>query len=341
MNYRLPLRSLIRLNIVISLLFPTLLIIILMAVHYEGQDILYRFFQCLLFTNLVGFGNISLFVWTLNMPKEANRYSRWASYIFSYTWAILAWLIVIYLYSFITGNHWEGERGETMAYLLAILAILLFNTIILLIQNLIIYQYRHAQNEIEKIQLKANISDSNNLLLRQQIQPHFLFNALTTVKSLYKQDAKLGEEYLINLSHFLRASVSNPREHLALIKDEIAFCLNYLKMQKIRFGSAIEYQISLSDSILHSGYLPYFSLQPLIENALKHNELTEEKPITIGIYEEEHCIVVCNNLQESQHKEASAGNGLYNLKERYRLLGKEDVKIIVDSTFFKVYLKIL
>ncbi|WP_229707364.1 sensor histidine kinase [Sphingobacterium alkalisoli] len=280
--------------------------------------------------------------WNSKIRAKKKKSPKFSFYVYSYIGAILAWFLVISLYSVILGSEWEGKGGALeAAYLLAILAISFFNTIILLIQYLFIFQYRNAKNEIEKLQLKANVSDTTNLLLRQQIQPHFLFNALTTVKSLYKQDSKLGEQYLVHLANFLRVSVSDPKEHKALVKDEISFCLNYLKMQKIRFGSAIEYDIQLNDTISSKGYLPYFSLQPLIENALKHNELTEEKPIKINIYEENGFVVICNNLQENTHKEESAGNGLFNLRERYQLLGEDEIRITSDESFFKVYLKIL
>jgi LytS/YehU family sensor histidine kinase len=312
-----------------------------LALNYDGKDIVYRFFQSLIFTNLVCFGNMWLFIWTINVRKKSKKLPKLSLYLCSYVWVILVWFLAVSTYTIVTGNDWEGDKGTASAYLLAVLAIFLFNTVILIFQNLIIFQYRNAQNEIEKLQLKANVSDTTNLLLRQQIQPHFLFNALTTVKSLYKQDGKLGEEYLVHLSNFLRVSVSNPKEHTALVKDEIAFCLNYLKMQKIRFGNAVEYDIVLSETVLNKGYLPYFSLQPLIENVLKHNTLTEEWPIMIRIYEENGFVVVRNNLQENPHKEASAGNGLYNLRERYRLLGEEEIRITSDAIFFKVYLKIL
>lgn len=328
-------------NIVISFLFSALLTIFLLAVHYDHADIIYRFLQAFVFNNLVSFGNMWLYNWIFNAQTKERKLPKFSLYLCSYLWAILVWFFVVSFYSIATGKSWEGEKGTLGAYFLAILTIFCFNTVILIIQNLLIFQYRHAQSEIEKFQLKANVSNTTNLLLRQQIQPHFLFNALTTVKSLYKQDEKLGEQYLVHLANFLRVSVSNPKDHIALVKNEIAFCLNYLKMQKIRFSDAVEYDIHISKDTLDKGYIPYFSLQPLIENALKHNALTEEKPIKIWIYEENGFIVVRNNLQENLHKEESAGNGLYNLRERYRLLGEEEIRITSENAFFTVYLKIL
>lgn len=332
-------------NLVVSILISALMTIFLLARNYDGTDTVYRIFQSLIFTNLVSFGNMFLlFTWNLKFRKKERKLPTLSLYLYSYVWAMGVWFLVVTLYSAATGKEWEGEQveeGTVIAYLLAIVAVFSINTIILIIQYLFIFQYRNAQNEIEKLQLKANVSETMNLLLRQQIQPHFLFNALNTAKSLYKQDTKLGEEYLIHLSNFLRVSVSNPKEHLALVRSEIDFCLIYLRMQKIRFGTAVEYDIQLSDPVLNNGNIPYFSLQPLIENVLKHNELTEERPVHIRIYEENGFIAVRNNLQVNPNPEGSTGNGLYNLRERYRLLGESDIRISSDDSFFTVYLKIL
>ncbi|MGF7025031.1 sensor histidine kinase [Sphingobacterium sp. HSC-15S19] len=336
-----PLRSFVRLNIIIGFLFSALVGISLFNLNYCYIEIIYRFLQSLIFTNLVGIGNMFLFAWMSNSQKRNKKFPKYRIYLYSYTGVVITWFLIVCFYSLITGAVWEGEDGTIKPYILAVLSLSLFNTIILIVHWLIIFQYRHAHHEIEKLQLKANISDTKNLLLRQQIQPHFLFNALNTVKSLYKHDSKLGEEYLVHLANFLRVSVSNPKEHIASVNQELSFCLNYLKMQKIRFGSSIEYNIQLNEDVLQNGYIPYFSIQPLIENVLKHNELTEEKPIKIWIYEQHGFIVVRNNLQENPHKEPSAGNGLYNLKERYRLLGEDKIRITSDHTFFTVYLKIL
>lgn len=342
MPQQLPIKGLIRLNIIVSLLFSALLTMFLLALNYERDDVIYRFCQSFIFTNMISYGNAwLLFAVNLKFWNKRQKLRTFSIYLCSYIWGIVAWVLVVSLYSIVTGKEWEGKSGALTAYILATLAVFCFNTIILIIQHAFVFQFRNAQNEIEKLQLKANVSDTMNLLLRQQIQPHFLFNALATVKSLYKIDSKLGEQYLVHLANFLRVSVSNPKEHIALVKDEIAFCMNYLQMQKIRFGNAVEYDIKLDQNVLNKGYLPYFSLQPLIENALKHNDLTEERPLKISIYEENGFIIIRNNLQENQHKEESAGNGLFNLKERYQLLGEDEIRITSDAYFFTVYLKIL
>lgn len=338
MPYTLPVKGLVRLNVAISFLFSILLTIFLLALDFDFIGVVLRFFQSFIFLILISFGNLGLFSFNLEKRKKIPKFIL---YLCSYLWGVVAWILVVSLHSLVTGKDWEGKGGDIVAYVLTLLSIFFFNTVVLIVQNLLIFQHRNAQIEIEKLQLKANVSNTTNLLLRQQIQPHFLFNALTTLKSLYKKDIKLGDEYLMHLANFLRVSVSNTEKSTALVKDEIDFCLNYLKMQKIRFGTAVEYDINLTENGLNKGYLPYFSLQPLIENVLKHNRLTEEEPIKIDLYEKDGFIAVKNNLQENLHKEKSAGNGLYNLGERYRLMGEEEIRITSGDTYFTVYLKIL
>jgi len=126
-----------------------------------------------------------------------------------------------------------------------------------------------------------------------------------------------------------------------LVNNELAFCLDYLKMQKIRFGAALDYSISISEQTIQSRYLPFFSLQPLVENALKHNDLTEERPIHITIKEEDGYLSVTNNLQLRSYKENSTEQGLSNLAERYRLMGEDTIVISSDNQFFTVRIKIL
>lgn len=338
----LPIASLVRLNWIFSFISSLLVALFLLGVEYAITETVLRFIQTFVFTSLTTFINLTLFAISLKHQKEGDKVSSYSFYLYSYIGAILAWLLVKVLYSWITGQQWEGEGKYIFtAYMLAILATLCFNTIVLVIQNLIIIQHKKVHSEMENLQLKALLSDAENLLLRQQIHPHFLFNSLSMVKSLYKQNNQQGEEYLIYLADFLRVTVSNHKTQTTLINNELDFCLYYLKMQKIRFGDSIEYHINISEPILKKKYLPYFSLQPLVENVLKHNILTEVMPVVISIYEDDSYIVVKNNLQKSSHIEASSGSGLFNLSERYRLLGEEGIKIKTDDCFFTVQLKIL
>jgi LytS/YehU family sensor histidine kinase len=211
----------------------------------------------------------------------------------------------------------------------------------LALQNYVTIQDSKAKWDVEKSLLRAANSDAANQLLRQQIHPHFLFNALNILKSLYRVNPKSGEEYLIRLSDFLRASISTNNIKVIPVKDEIKLCIDYLEMQKIRFDTALQYSFSISEDVLNTGFLPSFSLQPLLENAIKHNELTDESPLYIRIIQEGERIKVSNNLKIKATSEISTGSGLTNLAERYKILAGDEIHIQEDNDSFSVSIKIL
>ncbi|UZR97766.1 sensor histidine kinase [Chondrinema litorale] len=202
---------------------------------------------------------------------------------------------------------------------------------------------RHAKmySEIENLQLKSIVSETANQMLKQQIHPHFLFNVLSTIKTLYKQDINQGEEYLVHLANFLRASISDRDSKTVRLSKELLLCADYIKMQQIRFGEALIFDFDLPEEVKHKKFLPYFSIQVLIENAIKHNILTEESPLQITVKLVGDYIEVTNNLQSKKNKESSTSQGLYNLSERYRLISGDEIEISQDENTFTVKIKLL
>jgi len=207
--------------------------------------------------------------------------------------------------------------------------------------NFILLQHEKSKADLENSQLKTANMEAANLLLKQQVQPHFLFNALSILKTLYKNDIHAGEAYLVHLANFLRASVSYSNANVTRLLDEISFCKTYLEMQRLRFGDALNCSIEIPESMLMNGFVPSFSIQPLLENAIKHNEVTDESPLSIKVYLEGEYIVVKNNLQVKENGEISSGKGLTNLMERYRILSGDEVMIQSDDKTFSVSIKIL
>lgn len=225
-------------------------------------------------------------------------------------------------------------------YLLIFISSLMVYSLVHLLHNFILLQHLKTQTEIEVSQLRSVNAETTNQLLRQQVQPHFLFNALNVLKSLIKQNPKTAEAYLLRLSDFLRMSFSQNKKGVATVREEVKLCFDYLEMQKMRFGEALEYTFDVPDHYL-DGILPFFSLQPLAENAIKHNELTDENPLYIRINVKDGVIKVENNLQRRSSVEDSTGNGLSNLSERYRLLSGEQIHIQDDGGLFSVAFKII
>ncbi|MFC3196502.1 sensor histidine kinase [Parapedobacter deserti] len=225
-------------------------------------------------------------------------------------------------------------------YLLIIIPALMVYGLVHLLHNFILLNHLKTQTELEVSHLRSVNAETTNQLLRQQVQPHFLFNALTVLKSLIRKDGKTAEAYLLRLSDFLRISFSQNKKGIATVREEVKLCRDYLEMQKMRFGDALEYTFDVPDSY-QDGILPFFSLQPLAENAVKHNELTDERPLHIRITVHDGVIKVENNLQRKASVEGSTGNGLSNLSERYKLLSGNNIHIVDDGVSFSVAFNII
>jgi two-component system LytT family sensor kinase len=204
-----------------------------------------------------------------------------------------------------------------------------------LFHNFILSQYIRTQNEREIAQLRTANAETTNQLLRQQVQPHFLFNALNVLKTLIRKDPDQAQVYLLRLSDFLRTSFTQNKKSTSTLIEEIKICQDYLTMQKMRFGEALHIDMSIPPEF-HDAKLPFFSLQPLVENAIKHNQLTEESPLYIRIWVEDGLLHVRNNLQRKWSVEDSTGNGLQNLSERYHLLTGKSLRVEDDGTYFMV-----
>ncbi|MFV0605431.1 MAG: sensor histidine kinase [Niabella sp.] len=213
---------------------------------------------------------------------------------------------------------------------------------VFMIQNLVLNRYEKNAMEVEMLKLKNSNAETVNQLLQQQVKPHFLFNALNILKSLIRKDPKKAETYLLRLSDFLRISITQNPSGLSTVNQELKICSDYMEMQKIRFGKALQYQVLIdNDAAEMDGVLPFFSIQPLLENAIKHNELTDDKPLKIRVEADNAYIVVTNNLQEKTLPDASTGNGHGILKERYKILSGDEVLIRKTKTEYAVSLKIL
>ena len=231
-----------------------------------------------------------------------------------------------------------NSLGPWLYFFLLLLSTIAY-TVVYFLHNFIILQDLKVKVDLENSELRTRNAETANQLLRQQIQPHFLFNALNVLKSLIRKYPDTAEEYLISLSDFLRASVNQNKKALVSLDEELKTCKDYMEMQKIRFGEALRYIVDIPENV--KGYLPVFSLQPLLENAIKHNELTNSSPLEIRICHSGDWIEVKNNLKPKRSISESTGNGLSNLAERYKLLTGDQIHIEECDQYFSVKIKLL
>jgi two-component system, LytTR family, sensor kinase len=274
------------------------------------------------------FWNINIFI--LSKIKDSSSLKR-------YGLSYLSVLSVQVLNIFLTINfHLKPDEINVFFPLVPAIAI---NTLILILSNLIILQFQKENAELEVKQLKVNNLEAQKMILLQQLQPHFLFNALSTLKSLISENPTNAEDYTVRLSDFLRYSVQAKNNEVVSLTDELVFTKNYIELQKVRFENSFICQIDIPGQYL-ANKIPVYALQTLVENAIKHNSFTDKKPLLIEVSVENNRIKVSNNLL-SKTLQTLSGTGLQNLNQRYQLIANSEIEIVKTERNFTVFIDLL
>ena len=192
---------------------------------------------------------------------------------------------------------------------------------------------RTAQQEREQIKAKFEI-------LRHQINPHFLFNSLNILASLISIDSQQAIRFTQRFAKVYRRLLEFDDSPLISLKEELAFVKDYLYLQEIRFAEALKVEWDIATDAL-SKQLPPFSLQLLLENAVKHNITSIEKPLQIRIYTQKDELFTENTLQARPGPADSTRVGLQNLNERYRLVSESAPVFEKTDTLYRVILPLL
>lgn len=177
--------------------------------------------------------------------------------------------------------------------------------------------------------------------LKSQVNPHFLFNCFNTLSSLICEDRKQAETFLNELSKVYRYLLRNNQDGLSSLQTEIKFIESYYRLLRTRHGEAVQLQIEI-DKKYDQYLLPSLSLQMLVENAVKHNVLSKNKPLLIDIFTTSgNKLVVSNNLQVRTVKGPSNKIGLDNIRAKYGLLGQSGFLVLQDKKSFSVVLPLI
>lgn len=233
-------------------------------------------------------------------------------------------------------------RGEITAYrysiihfikdlMLFISSIFFSHLIDLIIRN----QKKMEENKNLTIE---NFKNRYNAL-KNQTDPHFLFNSLNSLNGLIGYDDELAHEYVMQLSSVFRYTM---QEHsVVALSDELEFTRSYIYLMKIRYADALLVDIRIPDIYPEYGILPV-SIQTLVENAIKHNIVSRQKPLDLVIkLTDEETIVVENNYQPRKDVTAGNGVGLPNLNERYWLMFRKNINIHADDDIFRVEIPLI
>ncbi len=205
----------------------------------------------------------------------------------------------------------------------------------------IIYFYnRYQKNKIKEQKVIAGTASAKFDALKNQLDPHFLFNSLNVLTSLIEENPENAQKFTTSLSKVYRYVLEQKNKELVTVDEELKFARTYMSLLKMRFEDSIIFEIPDQASNPESKVVP-LSLQLLLENAVKHNMVTSSKPLHVKIYEDGNHLVVMNNLQLKQIVKKSSGVGLENIKQRYQLLSNKKVIINQREKDFAVAIPML
>jgi ligand-binding sensor domain-containing protein len=214
---------------------------------------------------------------------------------------------------------------------------------LLVILALLYWYMKKREQQVKKVQqLQQEKIQFEFAVLRNQVNPHFLFNSFNTLISYIEEDPNMAVDYVEKLSSFFR-NIVNYREHdVITLEEEISILKTYFYLQQKRYGSNLTLNISVSEEQKKLIFIPPLTLQLLIENAIKHNAVSKETPLEIMVYlEDKNKLIIKNNINPKISREPGTGTGLQNIIKRYNLLSKDDVTINNDGIDFTVLLPLL
>ncbi len=198
----------------------------------------------------------------------------------------------------------------------------------------------YQDNRLKEQKIIAGTANAKFESLKSQIDPQFLFNSLNVLSSLIEENPDNAQKFTTSLSKIYRYVLEQKDKELVTVQEELNFAKTYMNLLKMRFENSITFELPTDFESPEAKVVP-LSLQLLLENTIKHNVVSENKPLHIKIYIKDNFLVVENNLQKKEVLQDRRGVGLQNIVSRYAILSERKVLIDENNQSFAVYLPIL
>ena len=248
-------------------------------------------------------------------------------------------LLIVYVFHWFKILGYQiGENDLKYAYLAGLGVNVIFESLWEVIYIIERFKEAAAEKEMmEQMQLRQEFDN-----LKQKVNPHFLFNSFNTLSSLIEEDKNQAEKFLDELSKVYRYLLRNNESGMSTVEQELKFIQSYARLLATRHGEGFKLEVNV-DPVYKDREIPSLTLQLLVENAVKHNVLSKQHPVLVEIFSTpEGYLVVNNNLhKKTRIMNESTGIGLVNIREKYRLLNRPDVKIEESPENFTVSIPLI
>ncbi|MEM7186736.1 MAG: 2TM domain-containing protein [Bacteroidota bacterium] len=307
----------------------------------DGKELLTLFLLNQLYSVVIYMGNALLIFYLIRKYKSALFQIRHlAKAIFG---AVIISLLCIFLLRVFVkvvvygSDLMEMLRGEKLEFYYSSLIIAMVVTCIFYL----FYYYRHKQEtKVKQQKIIAGAASAQFDALKNQLDPHFLFNSLNVLTSLIEENPEAATRFTTALSKVYRYVLEQKNKQLVTISEELNFAKLYMSLIKMRFEDSIVFSAPEHLSNPEAMVVP-LSLQLLLENAVKHNQVTPSRKLYITISEKEGSLVIQNNYQPKKVVRKGTGVGLQNIRNRYQLLTNRTVVIQQNEKEFSVAIPLL
>ncbi len=295
-----------------------------------GPDLLKGFAYTILYTFSLYFANAFIFI-ALDKRFAQDRFSK-KRLLIGFAGSLVATLIVIFLLHFFEAV-WVDQQdfNEFIAkerasnYIVSVVI-----TLIVTLSLHAFYFYKAYQDsKVKEQKIIAGTANAKFESLKNQIDPHFLFNSLNVLSSLIEENPESAQKFTTSLSKIYRYVLEQKDKELVPLEEELSFAKTYMNLLKMRFENSLFYELPSGEIDPEAKVVP-LSLQLLLENTVKHNVVSEQKPLHIKIYIDGDYLAVENNYQKKEVLQERKGVGLENIASRYGIISKR--KVLVDQT---------
>ena len=287
---------------------------------------------------------VTFLLFTLNFyllkPFARHHKLKLKSVLLAFVLSFISVMILVLIYNLIkpyAGSEINISRHhDKLLFQNLFAAALVFGSIFII---RLIYQKQTYELENEKLRTESLQSQFESL--KNQMSPHFLFNTLTALKSLIRESPDLAGQYVNHLALVLRYTLQGNEKKTVTLREEMEYTESYLFLIEMRYGTNLTIKMNIQEKF-KGMEIPPLTIQTLIENAVKHNEISNKNPLEIVIQTTESGgLTVCNRIQKKLTPEHGTGIGLTNLSKQFQLLGESDIQISQADNVFCVTIPLI
>ncbi|WP_313805172.1 histidine kinase [Flavobacterium sp.] len=305
------------------------------------KDLLLNFQYTQLYTMGLYLANAFLFIF-LDKVFVENRFSikRIAISFFLSLFLTVAVMFLLGFFQKVIVNAKSIDEFLAEEYAANYIVPVVITIIISLFIHAVYFYRSYQENRVKEQKIIAGTASAKFESLKNQIDPHFLFNSLNVLSSLIEENPESAQKFTSSLSKIYRYVLEQRDKELVSIEEELNFAKTYMNLLKMRFENSIFYELPEKVNNPEAKVVP-LSLQLLLENTVKHNVVSEKKPLKIRIFEQGNSLLVQNDLQKKEVLKDRQGVGLQNIVSRYAILTDRKVKITQTEKEFTVELPLL